>query len=55
MRIKIVLLCMSLGCAGYAADDTPAWLKDLTGASLPQYEAKVNAVVLFDPRPTVPR
>jgi hypothetical protein len=48
MRIKIVLLCMSLGCAGYAADDTPAWLKDLTGASLPQYEAKVNAVVLFN-------
>src|SRR6266566_8935565 len=31
-----------------AADDTPAWLKDLPKLSLPAYPAKVNTVVLFN-------
>src|SRR5579871_6775655 len=32
----------------WAADDVPAWLKDLTSVTLPQYGPKVNTVVLLD-------
>jgi hypothetical protein len=35
-----------------AADDTPSWLKDLTGVTLLQYPAKVNRVVLFNEEQT---
>jgi len=34
--------------AASAADDTPAWLKELTSVSLPTYPNKVNAVVLYN-------
>jgi hypothetical protein len=37
-----------LAGSGWAADDTPAWLKDLASVTLPQYPAKVNSVVLLD-------
>lgn len=48
MRIRIALLCwLSAGILS-AADDTPAWLKDLTAIQLPQYDAKVNTVVLLN-------
>jgi hypothetical protein len=35
-------------CAAWAADDTPAWLKDLTSITLPQYGPKVSTVVLLN-------
>jgi hypothetical protein len=43
---------LSAGALG-AADDTPAWLRDLTGIQLPQYDAKVNTVVLLNEDHTV--
>jgi hypothetical protein len=41
---------LSLLTAGalMAADDAPAWLKDLAAVQLPQYDAKVNTVVLLN-------
>src|SRR5947209_4143525 len=36
-----------------AADDTPGWLKELTGVALPAYAAKVNSVVLLNEERTV--
>jgi hypothetical protein len=48
MNARIALVALSLVCACHGADDTPGWLKDLAGATLPQYGAKVNAVVLFN-------
>ncbi|HEX4595800.1 MAG TPA: DUF3857 domain-containing protein [Bryobacteraceae bacterium] len=48
MSARFALAALSIACIAYAADDTPGWLKDLAGASLPQYGAKVNAVVLFN-------
>lgn len=36
-----------------AADDTPTWLKDLAGITLPQYPAKVQRVVLLNEEHTV--
>jgi hypothetical protein len=48
VRISIALLCwLSAGILS-AADDTPAWLRDLTAIQLPQYDAKVNTVVLLN-------
>ena len=48
MRISIALWCwLSAGILN-AADDTPAWLKDSTAIQLPQYDAKVNTVVLLN-------
>jgi hypothetical protein len=44
-RIAVALFVSSML---WAADDTPAWLKDLTGASLPQYGPKVSTVVLLN-------
>src|SRR5215471_857110 len=46
-RRALGLLLFALAAAR-AADDTPAWLKELSNASLPQYPAKVNAVVLLN-------
>jgi hypothetical protein len=48
MRARIALIALSLACAGHAADDTPGWLRDAANASLPQYGAKVYAVVVFN-------
>jgi hypothetical protein len=45
---RIAVIALALASPGYAADDTPGWLKDLASATLPQYGAKVNAVVLFN-------
>ena len=39
------LMFAAMACA---ADDTPAWLKDLASVTLPGYPAKVNSVVLLD-------
>ena len=48
MRARIALIALSLACVCHAADDTPGWLRDAASASLPQYPAKVSAVVLFN-------
>jgi len=48
MRSRIALLWLLSGVVHMAADDTPAWLKDLTAVQLPQYDAKVNTVVLLN-------
>jgi hypothetical protein len=45
---RLTILALALPFAVSAADDTPAWLKELTGATLPQYSAKVNNVVLLN-------
>ncbi|WP_321471897.1 DUF3857 domain-containing protein [uncultured Paludibaculum sp.] len=37
----------------YAADDTPSWVKELSGVTLPAYPPKVNNVVLFNEEHTV--
>src|SRR5258705_209170 len=42
-RIACALLCFS--GISLAADDVPAWLKELTSVTLPQYDRKVNNVV----------
>jgi hypothetical protein len=48
MRNKLAaLILLSIGVL-VAADNAPGWLKDLAGAQLPQYEAKVTSVVLFN-------
>src|SRR5436190_3315892 len=44
-RFALALLALA---AARAADDTPGWLKELTGASLPPYSANVNSVVLLN-------
>src|SRR5205085_9956334 len=44
---RIALLAFA-PCIVCAADDTPGWLKDLTGVTLPAYAAKVNTVVLLN-------
>src|SRR5215467_6452125 len=48
MGARIVLIALSLAYTVYAADDTPGWLKDLAGASLQEYGARVNTVILFN-------
>jgi hypothetical protein len=51
MRINFraaVFALAALAGAAHAADDTPAWLKELQGATLPAYPAKVNSVVLLN-------
>jgi hypothetical protein len=53
MRIKaLALLALSCGAA-LAADDAPAWLKELGSVTLPSYDAKVNTVVLLNEEQTV--
>src|SRR5579872_1178207 len=47
-----VAACLA-GSSLQAADDVPGWLKDLTGASLPQYGPKVNAAVLLNEEHTI--
>src|SRR5215471_10004190 len=46
-RRALGLLLFALAAAR-AADDTPAWLKELSNASLPSYPAKANSVVLLN-------
>src|SRR5690242_8940201 len=54
MRNRALLVALLLLPAlARAADDTPSWLKELTGVTLPQYPAKVNSVVLFNEEQTV--
>ena len=50
MRIDLrIALALALAFVpAQAADDSPPWLKDLTGVPLPEYPAKVNAVVLLN-------
>jgi hypothetical protein len=53
LRLSVAALC-ALPCGVlFAADDTPAWLKDLTSITLPAYPAKVNSAVLFNEEQTV--
>jgi len=47
MRSKIAAALL-LASALWAADDTPAWVKDAAAATLPQYGPKVNTVVLLN-------
>src|SRR6202162_172343 len=53
LRFSLAAIAVLPGVLLQAADDTPAWLKDLTGAALPAYPAKVNTVVLFNEEHTV--
>src|SRR5438046_2078949 len=46
-RTQFALALLAIGLA-HAADDTPAWLKELNGVKLPEYPAKVNSVVLLN-------
>jgi hypothetical protein len=48
MSARIALIAVSLACACHAADDTPGWLREAATANLPQYPAKISAVVLFN-------
>jgi len=50
MRIdfRFMMAFVLAAIAARAADDTPPWLKDLTGVTLAEYPAKVNTVVLFN-------
>ena len=48
----IALACFAASLAR-AADDTPAWLKELSGVTLPQYGPKVNSVMLLNEEHTV--
>lgn len=43
-----IAVALALPLCGWAADDTPAWLKELSAVTLPQYSAKVNSVVLLN-------
>lgn len=45
-RLLVSLFWIGAGIAG-AADEAPAWLKELAGKTLPAYPPKVNAVVLL--------
>ncbi len=45
-RLLVSLFCIGAGVAG-AADEAPAWLKELAGKTVPAYPPKVNAVVLL--------
>jgi hypothetical protein len=45
---RSAVLFVLLAPAGRAADDTPAWLRELTSVSLPSYPAKVNSAVLLN-------
>lgn len=45
---QLLLAVALLAAPAYAADDTPAWVKDLSGVTLPAYPAKVNSVVLLN-------
>src|SRR4051794_35276849 len=49
--VRVAVLAMLPWCLG-AADDTPGWLKELTGVTLGSYPAKVNRVVLLDEQQT---
>ena len=51
MRINTGLLVAALAllsAPAHGADDTPSWLKELSGMTLPQYPAKVNSVILLN-------
>jgi hypothetical protein len=48
VRTRLGFLCLLSAAALSAADDTPAWLKDLANVQLPQYDAKVDTVVLLN-------
>ncbi len=48
MAIKLAPMWLVFAGILSAADDTPAWLKDLTTIQLPPYDAKVNTVVLLN-------
>src|SRR3954464_6343713 len=49
MRNKSLLAAvLLLSAVAAAADDTPAWLKELGGAALTAYPAKINSVVLLN-------
>jgi hypothetical protein len=48
MSNRAALLALVVVSAGWAADDTPGWLKELSSVTLPSYPAKVNSVVLLD-------
>lgn len=55
MRSRLPLLAALALCPllAIAADDTPQWLKDLSGVTLPAYPAKVNNAVLLNEEHTV--
>ena len=44
----LVGLVLAAGAALGAADDAPAWLKDLAGVTVGTYPPKVNAVMLLN-------
>jgi len=45
---RLLLALELFAIPAHAADDTPPWLKELTGITLPEYPAKVNSVVLLN-------
>jgi len=48
MSRRLSLLTLLCAASAFAADDTPGWLKELSGITLPAYPAKVNSVVLLN-------
>ena len=48
VRNSVALLWLLSAGMLSAADDTPAWLRDLAAIQLPEYDAKVNTVVLLN-------
>ena len=53
MRVKAAFAGLLFACIATAADDAPAWLKDLAGITLPAYGPKVNVAVLLNEEHTV--
>src|SRR5262252_8866577 len=52
MQSRIPALLALMASAAAAADEAPAWLNELTSIALPQYDAKVNTVVLLNEEQT---
>src|SRR6187399_3198064 len=45
---RVVAIGLALVWSAAAADEAPAWLKDLSAVALPQYAAKVTTVVMLN-------
>ena len=48
VEIRTFAMALSLASAAWAAEDAPAWLKDLANVQTGTYPAKVNAVMLLN-------
>ena len=48
MLARLTAVCLLSAGLIQAADDAPAWLKELAAVQLPTYDAKVNTVVLLN-------